>query len=64
MSELIKEQEAAKFLAMSRSFLRNARHTGIGGPEFIKIGRSVRYRITDLETWLESRKRINTLKQG
>ena len=31
-----------------------------GGPEYFKIGRSVRYRRADVETWLSVRKFGNT----
>jgi excisionase family DNA binding protein len=33
-----------------------------GGPAFLKLGRSVRYRRNDLDAWLESR-RVETTSQ-
>jgi len=55
---VLTEQEAARYIAMSRSFLRQDRMNGkregrTQGPKWLKIGRSVRYLISDLDTWLE-----------
>jgi predicted DNA-binding transcriptional regulator AlpA len=53
------EAEAAKYIAMSRSFLRQVRMNGdrVGrtpGPPWIRIGsRAVRYLRDDLDAWLE-----------
>ena len=52
------EREAAQYIAMSRSFLRQDRMNGkregrTPGPAFLKIGRSVRYLKEDLDKWLE-----------
>ena len=53
------EQEAATYISMSRSFLRQGRMTGrlenrAAPPPHIKIGnRSIRYLIDDLDNWLE-----------
>jgi predicted DNA-binding transcriptional regulator AlpA len=48
---------------MSASWLRTSRSNGnLEAPPFIKIGRSVRYLKTDLDKWLEDRKRGNTLQ--
>ena len=52
------EVGAARYLNVSRSFLRQSRTTGdrpghAPGPRYVKVGRMVRYRITDLEAWLE-----------
>jgi predicted DNA-binding transcriptional regulator AlpA len=60
-SELIHaltEQQAAHYISMSRSFLRQGRMNGLREnrtptPPYYKIGRSVRYRKTDLDSWLE-----------
>lgn len=55
----LSEIEAAIYIKMSRSFLRQDRMNGIRhnrtpGPPFIKIGRTVRYLKDDLDQWLES----------
>lgn len=52
------EEEAAIYIGMSRSFLRQSRMNGtledrVPGPIFIKIGnRAIRYLIEDLDAWL------------
>ena len=53
------EVEAAEYIGMSQSFLRQSRMDGkrenrTPAPPFIKIGRSVRYRLIDLDNWLDS----------
>jgi predicted DNA-binding transcriptional regulator AlpA len=55
----LKEPEAAQYLSMSISFLRQSRMDGIRehrtpGPAFVKIGRAVRYLKEDLDHWLET----------
>ncbi len=53
------ESEAAEYIGMSKSYLRQDRTYGkyyegrTAGPEYIKIGRSVRYMIDDLDQWLK-----------
>jgi len=52
------EKEAANYVGMSRSFLRQARSNGdrlnrTPAPRHIKIGSSVRYLIEDLDDWLD-----------
>lgn len=51
---LLAEPNAAEYLGVSRSWLQKARCHGYG-PAFVKLrkGGGIRYRITDLETWLE-----------
>lgn len=51
--------EAAAYLSLQRTTLEAWRCRG-GGPRFVKLGRSVRYRSSDLDTWIESRTRSNT----
>jgi predicted DNA-binding transcriptional regulator AlpA len=57
------ETEAAEYICMSRSFLRKDRMDGIRvnrtpGPQFLKLGKSIRYLKEDLDTWL-LRHRVN-----
>jgi excisionase family DNA binding protein len=47
-------EEAAKFLSIKASTLEQWRWNG-KGPLFVKIGRSCRYRHSDLEAFLEDR---------
>ncbi len=54
---VLRSPEAALYVGMSESFMRQARIYGdlpgrTPGPPYIKVGRSVRYLVTDLETWL------------
>jgi hypothetical protein len=51
----IKEGEAAPYIGMSVPFLRLSRMHG-GGPPYLKIGRSVRYDVRDLDNWLHARR--------
>ncbi len=53
------EEEAAQYITMSRSFLRQDRMNGVRknrtpGPRYIRIGRAIRYLKEDLDEWLES----------
>ena len=57
-SHALTELQAAHYLSMSRSFLRQGRMNGdrenrTPTPPYLKIGRSVRYLKEDLDTWLE-----------
>jgi len=44
--------EAADYLGLAVSTLNKWRVYG-GGPRFLKLGRSIRYRLSDLETFLD-----------
>lgn len=56
--------EAAKYLGLSRAFLERDRWAGAKIP-FIKIGtRAVRYRLVDLNTYIQSRARRSTSDCG
>ncbi len=54
---LLTEKQAAPYIGMSRSFLRQSRMNGrrqnrTAGPPFLKIGRKVLYLAEDLDAWL------------
>ena len=54
---LLTEKQAAPYIGMSRSFLRQSRMNGkrqnrTSGPPFLKIGRKVLYLAEDLDVWL------------
>jgi len=51
--------DAASYVALSESTLNKLRLTG-GGPKYSKLGRCVRYRTTDLDTWLDRHRRSST----
>lgn len=55
----LKTTEAANHVGLSRRTLEKLRRTG-DGPPFLKIGRSVRYRPSDLARWLSAQQRTST----
>lgn len=51
------EAEAAEYIGMSRSFLRQDRMHGVRvnrtpGPSFVRLGKTIRYLKADLDQWL------------
>lgn len=52
--EMLSEKEAAIAIGFSSETLRQWRRRG-GGPRFFTIGRSIRYRRSDVEAWLSAR---------
>jgi excisionase family DNA binding protein len=52
-------REAAAFLKSSPSTLAKLRLAG-GGPAFCRIGRAIRYRRADLESWMGQSVRKST----
>jgi excisionase family DNA binding protein len=59
MIRLLTQREAAALLRLSERTLERLRITGLG-PVFVKAGRRVLYRESDLEAWVESRVRGST----
>lgn len=57
---LVDEREAAEILGLSPGTLTVWRSTGRYGLPFVKVGRNVRYRKSDLDAWLENRTRCAT----
>lgn len=65
----LNDKEASAYIGMSKSWLRHGRIEGnrserIPKPVFIKIGRSVRYLIEDLDHWLEKFQKLDHLAQS
>lgn len=56
-TDLIDEKEATEFLGVKPGTLSVWRSTGRYGIPFLKVGRLVRYRRSDLAVWLDSRTR-------
>lgn len=57
-AEYLTTKEAAAYTGMSESYLAKLRMGigPIGGPKFSRIGlRSVRYKRSDLDAWMEAR---------
>lgn len=63
MRNLVSEQAAAAYLGCSIYKLQRDRRIG-AGPEFIKVGRSVRYDVRCLEIYLNSRTFTSTSQYG
>jgi hypothetical protein len=59
MTPLLTEKEAAGKLVMSVAALRRWR-LEMRGPTFVRVGRRIRYREEDLESWVEA----NAQKMG
>jgi predicted DNA-binding transcriptional regulator AlpA len=63
-NRLVNEKEAAQFLGYTVRALQNWRLRG-GGPDFVKVSsRSVRYRVSDLSQWVDSRIVNSTSSHG
>lgn len=61
---LLNTREAARYLGLSKAFLERDRWAGAKVP-FIKVGsRAVRYRINDLDEYIQSRVRKSTSDPG
>ena len=60
---LLTPQEAAAYRRASPSTLTKERCAG-GGPPFVKMGRSVRYRRSDLDNWIAANVRSSTSHDG
>lgn len=59
-NKLLTTVEAAKFLGVSKAFLERDRWAG-ARVQFIKVGsRAVRYRLSDLESYIEKQIRHST----
>lgn len=56
---LLDNEQAAVFLDVAPNTLAVWRSTGRYGIPFVKIGRKVRYRLSDLNAWLEQRTHVN-----
>jgi predicted DNA-binding transcriptional regulator AlpA len=54
MAPLLTQRDAARLLALSTRTLERLRYTG-GGPRFVRLRGSVRYRVSDLEAWIAPR---------
>lgn len=59
---LLTDPEAATYLGVSLSFLRQGRMEGrranrSPGPPFIRMGRAIRYDLQDLDAWLAANRR-------
>jgi predicted DNA-binding transcriptional regulator AlpA len=60
MLNIDNSQKTAAYLQVSYSWIRQARSNG-NGPPFIKIGKSVRYLKNDVDVWVQSQRKHNTI---
>lgn len=51
--KLLTQQEVSAWTGMSLAWFEQSRFKGTGLP-YVKIGRSVRYRTSDVQRWIES----------
>jgi excisionase family DNA binding protein len=58
-SNLLTREQAANYLSLKKSTLESWAVKGCG-PSMVKMGKAVRYRLADLEAFIESRIRQNT----
>jgi hypothetical protein len=52
----LRELDAAKYIGLTRSFLRAARVGRCVGPDYIRVGRAVLYHRADLDAFLAARR--------
>jgi hypothetical protein len=62
MQALLTQRELAALLRISCRSLERLRCVG-GGPKFVRLRGSVRYRIEDVEAWVASRTVTNTSEE-
>ncbi|WP_240008489.1 helix-turn-helix transcriptional regulator [Pseudaquidulcibacter saccharophilus] len=63
IEKLLTGREAAEILKLSEQTLRIQRIKG-SGAKYVKVGRLVRYRQSDLEAYLDARTFENTSQMG
>lgn len=63
IGSLLRPEDAARRLNVKTATLAQWRWKG-RGPAFVKIGVSIRYRLSDLDTFIEDRLRSSTTDPG
>jgi hypothetical protein len=58
-NELLEPKVVAKIVKRPENWLAKLRIIG-GGPRFLKVGGTVRYRRSDVDAWLASCERVTT----
>ena len=61
--KLMDSVQLAEFLTNKPNTIEGWRIKGMG-PKYLKIGRLVRYRLADVEEWIESQTRSSTSQTG
>jgi predicted DNA-binding transcriptional regulator AlpA len=62
MQPLLTQRQASEMLVLSERTIERLRVSGLG-PKFIRVRRSIRYRVVDLEEWIASRV-VTSTSQG
>lgn len=60
---LLSQDQLCRWLGKSSAWAERGRMAGYG-PRFVKVGRSVRYRTSDVLAWLEANVRRSTCDAG
>ena len=58
MEPLLSPRDLAKMLGLAEQTIYNRRNTGGDLPQHIKLGRLIRFRICDVEAWLEQQQAL------
>ena len=58
-ANIVNEKAAGRYVGLSHRTMQAKRVRG-GGPKYLKLGYAVRYRICDLDDWLEANQRRST----
>lgn len=61
--ELLNQSKVAKILGVTEKFLEARRCRG-GGVPYIRVGRLVRYKKSDVDAWIDSRRVSSTSEVG
>ena len=61
--KMVDTDETARLLGLATNTVEKMRVTGTG-PRFVKLGRAVRYRLTDIEAYIAERVVESTSDQG
>jgi predicted DNA-binding transcriptional regulator AlpA len=63
MELLVSDRELARLIGRSRSSIQKDRLTGNSIP-FVRIGRLVRYRLSDIQAWLAARPTLRSTSEA
>jgi len=62
-AETVREPDAARYIGLSRAYLRQARGKG-RGPAYLRLGRAIRYTIPDLDQYLAAHRVVTRETAG
>lgn len=63
LPRLMTQADLAAYLGKSKAWCERARWAG-QGPQFVKLGRNVRYKAEDVLEWIDSNIRQSSSEQG